>query len=596
MNRLLKTLVAGIAAFTVAVGWAQPRMPDPPKVEITSAVTEARPNQVIDATMTVTIAPGLHVYQNPQTDDTIIPIEVRAEGLVKVVYPKGESKIIEAISPNPYFLHSGTIQIPIQFKAPATVPAGGVPFTFAFQQCDDMTCFIPGEVVVNLPLKVSGEPVADAPVAVDASGLQPNPDAAPPTQPEATGLVKTIRDSFESQNWALIAGLMIVTGLLVNLTPCIYPLIPITLGFFSNQAKTNVAGRITLGLMYMLGIAITFGLVGGVAAASGGVFGELFTKPWFNIALGLMLVGLALSMFDVYQIGLPPFISNQIKGRSGPVGALIMGLFVGFGAAPCAGPFIVAVFTEVARFNSIPLGVGTFGLIGIGLGLPFVVLAALATGAKTLPKSGTWMKIVKAAMGLIVIYFGLDYILRGVPGLTDSTRALVWSAFYLAAAITLLAFEAKGSDLRAWWLKGIGALAFGFMLGTSWVSQQPNAKGPEIEWVKFTPESYAAAKASGQPILIDATADWCAECKVIDAKVFKNPDGVAAVEGVQTLKIDWSTGVDPAYRDMTAKQFGIVGLPHIVFQRPGGETSRVVNDLPSVEELKKHLAEAGANP
>lgn len=599
MNSLKTLVVFWLAALsTVAMG--QMTMPDPPTVTIETTATSAKPGDEVEATMTVTFATGLHGYQNPQTDESIIPIEVKGgEGveLVKVDYPKGESKIIEAISPDPYFLHSGTITIPIRFKAPSAVPADGIPFEFHYQQCSDVTCFAPDKVDISLKLAVEG-----ATTAPTGGTTEPPPASAatpPPAQAassvEEDGLAKFIRESFATQNWLLIIPTMIFVGLLINLTPCVYPLVPITLSFFANQTKDQGGKRITLGLMYMLGMAITFGAVGGVAAAAGGAFGELFTLPWFNIMLGLLMVVLALSMFDVYQIGLPSFVSKQLKGRSGPVGSLIMGLFVGFAAAPCAGPFIAAIFIEVAKLQSIGVGMGVFMLIGIGIGLPYVALSALAVGAKDLPKSGTWMKAVKAAMGILVIYFGVDYLIKGLPQVfTASNIPWTWVGFFLLSGVFMLIYEAKHSDGRAWGIKGAVAMACGIAMGQALAGTGPKVAGEEIAWTKFEIASFEAAKASGKPILIDATANWCAECKVIEAKVFNTPEGRELLKNAATLKIDWSVGVDQQYKKMTQDQFGIVGLPHLEFYSAGGQNRRTVKALHSVEELRTLLQESGA--
>lgn len=597
MKKSLKVaLIIWLSALATLVS-AQLSLPDPPAVTLKSETTSAKPGETVEAVMTVTFGEGLHAYQNPQEDETIIPISVQGgEGvkIIKVDYPKGESKIIEAISPNPYFLHSGTITIPFTFEAPASAPAEGVPIEFHFQQCDDTTCYMPDQVTVNLPLTIEGGTITGSTTGnePEAAPSASAPSAAPSAGNE-DGLVKYIRQIFAEGQWLLIIPTMIFVGLLINLTPCVYPLVPITLSYFANQSKDNGGKRVTLGLMYMFGMAITFGAVGGIAASAGGFFGELFTMPWFNIFLGLLMVGLALSMFDLYQIGLPPFITKQLKGRSGPIGSLIMGLFVGFAAAPCAGPFIAAIFIEVAKLNNIGIGVGVFMAIGLGIGLPYVALSALAVGAKDLPKGGTWMKAVKAAMGILVIYFGVDYLIKGLPTLVnDANKPWIWVGFFGLAGLLMLIYESKNSDHRAWFIKGGTAMLCGIALGQALTSSAP--KAAETGWIKFDEAAFETAKASGKPIFIDGTADWCAECKVIEAKIFNTPEGQEILKSAVTLKIDLSSGVDPAYKKMVTEKFGIAGLPHLEFYSPGGTNRQVRRSLHSIEEFRELMKASGA--
>lgn len=425
-----------------------------------------------------------------------------------------------------------------------------------------------------------------------------------------------MRGGFERGNYLLIILGCVLIGLALTLTPCVYPIIPITVSYFSGQTGGSRAGRIGLGLTYMLGIAITYGAVGGVAAALGGAVGDLFKKPWFLLSLAAFMVFLALSMFDVYQIGIPAPIAKHLKGRSGAIGALIMGLLVGVAAAPCAGALVSGVAIEVARVGSVPIGLLIFTAIGLGIGLPFVVLASMASGAKTLPKSGGWLKAVKAILGIAVLWLAADYLFKGLGFRADETRTMVaWAIFYAGAAAFLFLFENSGSTRLIFGIKGVAILALGILAGQSLSAYRqlerdaqfaalaakqgggPAAIPTKVNWIKYTPEAFEEAKQSGKPILIDGTADWCAVCKEIDKAVFQKPEAIFALQNVVTFKIDLSTGVDPAYDEMVRKQFDIVGLPKIMLFKPGGEKLRDFNDLkqlPNPTVLIEALREAGA--
>ena len=572
-----------------------------PKVEIIFKEKTAKVGQFVEAKMKVTFADGLHAYQNPQPKDSnFIPVKVVAGKGVRVSeikYPKGEEKVLPALGDDPIFLYGGEIIIPFKFEftgMPETGKDAKVPeIIFSFQQCDDQSCFPPGKIATALKIKVlegtpNPEPSPTKPTEnAAAAGTTETPKA------KKEGFAGNIEQAFETQNYLLIIPLMLLAGLVINLTPCVYPLVPVTISFFNSQAKSNAAGRLKLGLLYATGIAITYGLMGGIAAGLGGTFGQVFINPWFNIGLGVFMIVLALSMFDLYQIGLPPFISNQLKGRSGPVGALLMGALIGFGAAPCAGPVIVAIFTQVAKVGSVPFGVFVFFMVGLGLGLPYVALAAVTGSQKSLPKAGSWMKVVKAILGIVVLFFGLGYILIGLPQLSSDKHPLVYAAFFGLSAITLLIYERKSSEATAFMIKGIAILGLGFMMGTSYLSANKEASGiTEMEFTKFTQESWDTAKASGKPIFVDIGANWCAECKIIEKNVLNTAAGVEATKDVIRLKIDHSAGTDQAYVDMTSKMFDVKGLPHLIFVKPGDTARETINELHSAEELKKYVQNA----
>jgi thiol:disulfide interchange protein DsbD len=273
-----------------------------------------------------------------------------------------------------------------------------------------------------------------------------------------------------------------------------------------------------------------------------------------------------------------------------------MGLMVGVAAAPCAGALVSGIAIEIARIGSVPVGLLVFTTIGVGIGLPFVAIGAFSTGAKVLPKSGGWLKTVKAVLGLVVLWIAADYLFKGLGFKPDEARTMIgWTVFFAGAAIYLFAFDNSGNTRLIFGIKGAAILALGLLAGQAWNSYGQIKKDQElaalaaksgqkvaptkVTWIKYTPEAFEEAKKSGKPILIDSTADWCAVCKEIDEAVFKQPPSIIALQNVVTLKIDLSTGVDPNYDKSVRKQFNIVGLPQVMLFKPGGELARKFMDL-----------------
>jgi thioredoxin:protein disulfide reductase len=621
MARRDQFLLRGLLAILILTfgGFAVAQDPNvPPRASATLGVLHAEAGSQVKGEVVVRFAPGLHGYQNPPSEDYMIPVVIKAGNdsfkVLSVEYPAGKAKAVGG-SDVPVLVYSDEVRFPVTIQVPEGLGEVELPLVVSFQQCDDDTCFMPSEVTATARLTVlPGDPLASS--TFDPTPTTPErstDERGPPVEEtagaategsaaEEAGFVARMLDSgFRSGNYfGLLIG-SLLTGLLLALTPCVYPVIPITVSFFSNQTGGSRAARTGLGLMYMLGIGITYGFLGGVAAALGGSVGELFTRPWFLFGLSAFMIVLALSMFGVYEIGIPPAISKHLKGRSGAAGALIMGLLVGVAAAPCAGALVSTIAIEVARIGQVPLGVLVFTAIGFGIGLPFVALAAAASGTKSMPKSGAWLKTIKAVLGIVVLWIAMDYLLKGLGFRSEEPRTFAaWAAFYIGAAIYLFAFENSGSTKTAMVIKGAAVLALGILGGGSLQSYQnvlqPAYASTKIPWQTFTPESFEAAKVSGKPIFIDATADWCVKCKELERKVFNQPRSVAAMEGVIGLKIDWSTGVDPAYIEMTRKQFGIQGLPHFELFAPGGRHVETRFDFASVDEFIAALQRAGAQP
>lgn len=619
----MRTVLALLMSIWAVAALAQDT---PPKVQLKLDKPTAVAGSLVKGTVIVTFERGLHGYQNPQKNPSLIPVAVVAADkttkLGKVVYPKGIDMRVPG-EDEPVKVYEGTIRIPVQFTAPDKAGKTTLKIKLNYQQCTDSNCFPPSSVTASASLDVTkknGEESAEtASEPVDGPGsptLVSNTKAAsPPTQDDDSFVARLIREGFADKNYGWIFLACLLTGLALALTPCVYPMIPITVSFFSGQSSGSRAGRIGLGVMYMLGIAITYGAVGGVAASLGGAVGELFKKPWFLFGLAAFMAALALSMFDVYQIGIPAPIAKHLKGRSGAVGALVMGLLVGFAAAPCAGALVAAFAVEVAKIGQVSAGLLVFTTIGIGLGLPFVVIGAMSTGAKALPKSGGWLKAVKAVLGIVVFWIAADYLFKGLGFKPEEARtAIAWAVFFGLSAGYLFLFENSGSSRLIFGIKGAAILVLGVLAGQSLQSYgqirkeeklaalvaQTGAKETiptKIEWIKYTPEAFEEAKATGKPILIDGTADWCLVCKEIDHAVFEKPEAIVALRNVVTMKIDLSTGVDPAYDEMVRKQFNIVGLPHIMLMRPGGEQARLFQDikqLPNPQVLIDALREVGA--
>jgi len=407
---------------------------------------------------------------------------------------------------------SGTAYFMVPLVIDGNAPIGNcdVDLEVTYQLCSGNTCQLPVKTVVRLSLDVAGDKV----------------------RPE-TGLL----------SYFLMA---MGAGFLSLLTPCVFPMIPITMGFFAMQSDGRRSRRFALSLSYVVGLVITYSALGVFAALSGRMFGSWLQSPAVLIGIAVLMLVLASSMFGVWEFRVPQFITNRSAGRAGVAGALTMGLFVGIVAAPCVGPVVVALFTLVAAIAKPTIGMAMFATLAFGLGFPYLI------ALNALPKPGEWMVQVKKAMGFVLIAMAF-YFLRAVIGETPF-RLGVAASLLIGAVFLFVSRGPRGRSMRLACaaLLLIGGVAFAI----------PPRKGASVSWQPYAPAVVSAA--AGKPVVIDFFATWCIPCKELDEKTFSDATVAKDLDRFTRVKADLTNDQDPGVQELT-KRYGIVGVPTVVF-------------------------------
>ncbi|NNL77119.1 MAG: cytochrome C biogenesis protein, partial [Desulfobacterales bacterium] len=325
------------------------------------------------------------------------------------------------------------------------------------------------------------------------------------------------------QGWAMIWTLLgiFAGGIALNLTPCVYPLIPITVSYFGGQSTQGQRRLVMHGACYIGGLSITNSVLGVFAALTGGLLGNLLQHPVVLATVAAVLVFFSTSLFGFWELRLP-YSMTQLASKtySGYFGSLFMGLTLGVVASACIGPFILGILTWVAGMGSVWKGFLIFFTLSLGLGLPLFFLALFSGQLGKLPRSGEWMLWVKKLLGWVLIGMAA-YFIR--PLLPKSAGIFLQASVALAAGLHLGWLDRTRAEFRGFeWLKagaGIAGLITATVLIGSWVML-----GPGVTWRPYSEKLLEEARNSKKPVIIDFYADWCAPCRELDEVTFHAPE------------------------------------------------------------------------
>ena len=381
-------------------------------------------------------------------------------------------------------------------------------------------------------------------------------------------------------------------GFFASLTPCVYPMVPITVSIFgATEAKSRWRGA-ALSATFVLGIAALFTPMGIVSALTGKLMGSSLSNVWVVLALALLFAALASSMFGAFELALPSSLNNKLStvGGVGFKGAFVMGLVMGLIAAPCTGPFLTGIIVVIQQKNDVFLGGAALFSFAMGLGVLFFVAGAFAV---SLPKGGAWMMGIKWVSGVGLAYMAFAYLRDRF----DAVRNLVSHPSYTFGIITGVVFligivlgvihmmaERRKSPIahlsKPMKLASIIPAVVGCALFVSWVPQPHGVdkSAPEITWVTSEEQGRAKATAENKPVLIDFGAAWCTACKELEHNTFPNPGVRTEAQRFIAIRVDATDDEAPDTKRLQDK-YKVVGLPTVIMLDAAGHEIARINEF-----------------
>lgn len=436
-----------------------------------------------------------------------------------------------------------------------------------------------------------------------------------------TTLLDRFQTSVTHGDLLLSLLLALFAGFLTSLSPCIYPLIPITLSVMGTRRYESHLQGFLVSLAYVGGMAVLYTALGATFASLGLMLGTLMQHPAVLIGMAVFFGIMAMSMLGFFTIVVPQRILTKLTsiGGNGVKGAFLMGLVAGVLAAPCTGPVLGVILTLIAGAKDVLMGSFLMLAFSFGIGIPFLILGTFSSTIARLPKSGSWMDNIKYIFGALMLGAAFYYAALALPMVKDlithlKRLGLPSTLLLIALSLGLLLVHAKSTRTFLRSLQtSVGAILFALLLASILLPDhgaQPLAQlqNDNLTWhvIDATTNDHTAfdrlvtdAREQQRPMLVDFYADWCTACVQFDQITFKDPDVAAVLEQFLLVRIDSTKSSD--YLVDLQNRFKVIGLPLIVIIDAQGGSERIQGFLdakrflPLIKRAEKKKVLHGGN-
>ncbi len=549
--------------------------------------------------LTISVPSNYHIYGGNELSVNLDSDSLKVE---EVSYPKPQME-------EDFAVYRGDVIVKIKVKPLKDLNAYEGKFKIKWQGCQDFgdkVCFMPTES--NLPLKILANSGKDEKKEIKKSEEKPAQENSSDSlkyenlfknfkeigrfagykSPEdfkrwfenVKGGVKEEENPFEKvakNNILLAFFIALFFGFLSSLTPCVYPVIPITIAYIGSKSrgKGKLSGFI-LSLFFVLGLAIVYASLGVISSMLGVSFGSLTQKPIVGVPIAIIFAILGFSMFGLFEIAMPGKFSSKIEAEKkkgkGYFGAFLIGALSGLVASPCIGPLLLAILVIVASLGSIFLGFLYLFAFALGMGILFIVIGTFSGVLASLPKSGGWMDSIKIIFGSLIFavsfYFANLYL--------DAKWFYLFSGVVVGFATGFLLYGYNKHFLSLFHrIFGVILTIVAFLVILPFSITSKNSLNETVFETEFS-KAILKSRETKKPILLDFRADWCSACLELEKKTYPSKEGGEVLKQVVPLKVDF-TKESKETKELT-KYFKIEGLPTVILlEKQNGDKGKGQN-------------------
>ena len=517
------------------------------------------------------IAEGYYLYREKFQVEIVKPTDIKPGNYT---IPRGIPEHDEAFGPVEIFYNEVDFQLPL-LRTDAKPQS--ITLLVKYQGCAVRgVCYPPMQKTVDLQLPIVQQ--------VLSAGV-----TSASTQPQVSEQDQIVNALHQDTLWLTLLSFL-GFGLLLSFTPCIFPMIPILSGIIVGQGKEITTGKaFLLSLCFVLASALTYTVLGILAALFGSNLQATFQQPWIIILFSVIFVLLALSMFGFYNLEIPKSLQARLhnssdKHRDGSfIGASIMGALSALIVGPCVAAPLAGALIYIGQTGDAVLGGSALFAMGFGMGIPLLIMGASA--GKLLPKAGNWLNSTKAVFGVIMLAVAVWMLDRILPA---SVTMLLWAILLIIPSIYLYAIDALPMNASGWQklLKGLGVimLSYGIILliglgigntnplkPLSGTGMMANGIEQKLQFKRIisVPDLNTNLQQAGnnkQWVMLDFYADWCISCKEMEAYTFTDATVINRLSNVMLLKADVTANSEAD--KALLKRFKLIGPPGIIFFDP----------------------------
>ncbi len=562
---------------------------DPVKWSLGLEPATAAPGGKVLGRLKATMEPGWHFYSlgspKPTIASTLGLAASPAVKSVKIWAPPAKHK------PDPYFkVDTEFYEADTEFLLEVELAAGAsgsadLTAQVRYQACDDKFCLLPVRRTASANLRMDPGATAAA-ITIPAGYTEFQAAASAAAAPVRAKAVATPQQG--TLQFVLVA---LTFGFLAIFTPCVFPMIPITMSYFLGSQAGN---RVVQALTFCLGVIVLFTGLGAAVTALVGPFGltRLGGNPWVNLFIATIFLAFGLSLLGAFELTVPSGVLTKVteaSNRGGIAGTLLMGLAFALASFACTGPFVGTLLASSTQGGLYWPVLGMF-VFSIGMASPFFLLALFPAYLNRLPKSGGWLSRTKVTLGFFILAAMFKY-LSNIDQvfqwnlLTRERFLAIWIVIFALAALYLLGIlrlQGEREEPVSLGRLGVGAAIlvlavslipgmFGGRLGEIDAYVPSPAGGSDLKFLKDDFQgALAQARASGKPVFVSFTGYACTNCHWMKANMFTRPEIAAQLQNFVLVELytDGTDAASEANQKLLETRFNIIAIPYYALLRP----------------------------